>query len=114
MQFEASYTGTLEASLRVNTGVLTTAILFQTFVFICTVSDPVYFVALPTGTVVAARGVHTVVITRGIQLTLVNINTDPLVILDFEALWTNTFIAPFSVQTLVTASPIVNSAFVLI
>jgi len=41
--------------------------------FTCTVSDPVYFVALPTGTVVAARGVHTVMITRCIQLTLVDI-----------------------------------------
>lgn len=34
MQFVASFTETLEASLFVNTGVLTTAILFQTFVFI--------------------------------------------------------------------------------
>lgn len=93
---------------------LTTAILFQTFVFICTVSDPVYFVALPTGTVIAARGVHTVMITRCIQLTLVDINADSLVVLNFESLWTNTFIASFSVQALVTASPIVNSAFILI
>lgn len=93
---------------------LTTAILFQTFVFICTVSDPVYFVALPTGTVVAARGVYTVMITRRIQLTLVDINADSLVVLNFESLWTNTFIASFSVQALVTASPIVNSAFILI
>lgn len=41
-------------------------------------------------------------------------NADSLVVLNFEALWTNTFITSFSVQALVTASPIVNSAFILI
>lgn len=41
-------------------------------------------------------------------------NADSLVVLNFESLWTNTFITSFSVQALVTASPIVNSAFILI